>query len=131
MSIQIEPVSDAVGAEIKGLDCHVELDAATVAELRAAWIAHGVLFFRGQDLTDGEHSKFCANFGAIQAERTSPESESEEQNVRMQVKEIEATEEDAEGSNEVSRNEEEAEVSRNEEEDFYVIKEISQNAIVE
>ena len=50
----------------------------TVAAIRAAWIEHGVLFFRDQDLTDGEHSKFCARFGVIQAERTAPESESEE-----------------------------------------------------
>lgn len=78
MPIQIEPISEALGAEVRGLDCRAALDDATVAELRAAWIAHGVLFFRGQDLTDAEHSKFCANFGTIQAERTSPESESEE-----------------------------------------------------
>jgi hypothetical protein len=85
-------------------------------------------------------SKRCVKFASFYCDSDTSESESEEQNVRMQVKEIEATEEDAEGSNEVSRNEEEAEVSRNEEEaevsrneeeDFYVIKEISQNAIVE
>jgi hypothetical protein len=51
----------------------------------------------------------------------------------MQVKEIEATEEVSTNQEEaeVSTNQEEAEVSTNEEEDFYVIKEISQNAIVE
>ena len=85
-------------------------------------------------------SKRCVKFASFYCDSDTSESESEEQNVRMQVKEIEATEEDAEGLNEVSRNEEEAEVSRNEEEaevsrneeeDFYVIKEISQNAIVE
>ena len=82
-----------------------------------------------------------ASFYCDDASSSDCESDSEEQNVRMQVKEIEAiaegstNEEDAEGSNEVSTNEEDAEgsneVSTNEEEDFYVIKEISQNAVVE
>ena len=70
-------------------------------------------------------SKRCVKFASFYCDDSdSSEFDSEEPNVCMQVKEIEATEE-------VSTNQEDAEVSTNEEEDFYVIKEISQNAIVE
>jgi hypothetical protein len=70
-------------------------------------------------------SKRCVKFASFYCDDSdSSEFDSEEPNVCMQVKEIKATEE-------VPTNEEDAEVSTNEEEDFYVIKEISQNAIVE
>lgn len=85
MSIEIEPVSDAVGAEVKGVDLREPLDEETVAALRKAWTERGVLFVRGQDLTDGEHAHFCGYFGEIQAERTAPESESEDHPGRLFV----------------------------------------------
>ena len=78
MPIRVEPISEALGAEVKGLDLKKGLDAPTIEELRGAWLDHELLFVRGQDLSDGEHAKFCAYFGEIQVERTAPESESEE-----------------------------------------------------
>jgi hypothetical protein len=70
-------------------------------------------------------SKKCVKFAFFDCDNSDRESEPEEQNVSIQVKEIEATEE-------VSTNEEEDKVSTNEEEDFYVInEEVTQNAIVE
>lgn len=85
MSIQIEPVSDAVGAEVKGVDLRGELDGATIAALKAAWSDHGVLFVRGQELTDEEHARFCRYFGDIQVERTAPDSESDDHPGRLFV----------------------------------------------
>lgn len=91
-------------------------------------------------------SKRCikvAFFDCDNASSSESESESQEQNVTIQVKEIEATEKVLTNANEedkVSTNEEdkvstngEDKVSTNEEEDFYVIKEISQeiNATIE
>ena len=60
-------------------------------------------------------SKRCINVASFYCDNS--ESESQEQNVSIQVKEIQATEE------KVSTNEEEEKVSTNEEEDFYVINE--------
>jgi hypothetical protein len=79
-------------------------------------------------------SKRCVKFASFYCDDSdSSEFDSEEPNVCMQVKEIEATEEVPTNQEdaEVPTNQEDAEVSTNEEEDFYVIKEISQNAIVE
>ncbi|MBT7759554.1 MAG: TauD/TfdA family dioxygenase, partial [Rhodospirillaceae bacterium] len=85
MSIHIEPLSDAVGAEVKGVDLREELDGATIAALKAAWTDHGVLFVRGQELTDEEHARFCRYFGDIQVERTAPDSESDDHPGRLFV----------------------------------------------
>ena len=85
MTIRVEPVSDALGAEITGLDLRDALDEATVNELREAWLDHGLLFFRDQELDDGQHARFCGYFGEIQIERTAPELETEEHPGRMFV----------------------------------------------
>ncbi|MBV9863495.1 MAG: TauD/TfdA family dioxygenase [Alphaproteobacteria bacterium] len=49
-SFEIRPLSGAIGAEIAGIDLNAELDAATVAAIRRAWLDHLVIFFRGQQL---------------------------------------------------------------------------------
>ncbi|MBM3657885.1 MAG: taurine dioxygenase [Actinobacteria bacterium] len=50
----VTPVASALGAAIGGVDLADDLPDATVAEIRRAWLAHGVVFFRDQDL-DAEH----------------------------------------------------------------------------
>jgi hypothetical protein len=70
------------------------------------------------------HSKRCVKVASFYCNNS--ESESGEQNVNMQVKEIEATEKvSTNGEDKVSTNGEDKKVSTNEgeEEDFYVIKE--------
>jgi taurine dioxygenase len=63
--IQVRPVAGALGAEIGGVDLG-DLDDATFAELRAAWLAHGVCFFRDQDLSPEQHKAFGRRFGELQ-----------------------------------------------------------------
>jgi taurine dioxygenase len=48
-TITVEPVAGALGAEVAGVDLTGELSDETVAEIRAAWLEHLVLFFRGQE----------------------------------------------------------------------------------
>jgi len=79
MSIEVKPVSPALGAEIIGINPCEPLDESSIKTIRNAWLDYGVVFIRGYDMTDGEHAAFCARFGEIQAERTAPESESDEQ----------------------------------------------------
>ena len=68
--IEIVPLSPHVGAEVRGLDLSREIDAATAAELYAAWLKHSVLVFRGQNLTVEDQRRFTLGFGEIQPPRS-------------------------------------------------------------
>jgi taurine dioxygenase len=65
VAIKIEPVSGAVGAEVRGVDLSVALDEDTVAELRRAFLTHHVLFFREQDLSPEAQMRFGRFFGQL------------------------------------------------------------------
>ncbi len=65
MTITIEKVSPAVGAEIKGLDLSRPLDAEVVEQIRVAWCEHIVLLFRDQDLTVEQQVRFATCFGEL------------------------------------------------------------------
>jgi taurine dioxygenase len=71
VSLDITPLSEALGAEVRGLDLRGELDAATVAELTDAWHEHIVLVFRDQDLDEDAQLRFAARFGTL-GERARP-----------------------------------------------------------
>jgi alpha-ketoglutarate-dependent taurine dioxygenase len=62
-SLEIRPLAGAIGAEIAGLDLGEDLDAATVALIRRAWLDHLVLFFRGQELTPQRLLALARRFG--------------------------------------------------------------------
>jgi len=79
MALHIKPLSDALGAEVTGIDLSREPDAATRAALREGWHEHHMLLFPEQTLSDAEHVRFCEIFGPVQHERTSPELSTSEQ----------------------------------------------------
>lgn len=62
--IEIVPVSDALGAEVRGVDL-ADVDAATLGKIREAWLKHIVLLFRDQELTDEQLADFSRNFGEL------------------------------------------------------------------
>ena len=62
-TFQTLPLSPALGAEIRGLDLSRSLDGETVAALRAAWLEHLVLLFRGQTLDVEAQIRFASYFG--------------------------------------------------------------------
>ncbi|HEX7094549.1 MAG TPA: TauD/TfdA family dioxygenase [Acidimicrobiales bacterium] len=64
-SIEIEPVTAVIGAEVRGIDLREPLDDATVDALRAALDEHLVLFFRDQHITPEQHLAFAKHFGEI------------------------------------------------------------------
>lgn len=68
-SIDVQPLSGALGAEIHGVDLSAPLAPATRAEILAAFHAHGVIFFRDQRLTPEQHIAFAGNFGPINVNR--------------------------------------------------------------
>lgn len=64
--IQVLPIAGALGAEIEGIDLAAGIDAETFAEIRQAWLAHSVVFFRGQKhLTPDDQLAFARRFGDI------------------------------------------------------------------
>lgn len=57
------PVGGCIGAEIRGVDLREDLADAVVAEIRQAWLAHLVVFFRDQRLTLEQYSAFARRIG--------------------------------------------------------------------
>ncbi len=74
MAITVKPLSQALGAEVTGLDLRGELDAATAATLVEAWHRHQVLCFPGQNIAASDQIRFCGMFGNANAERRLPAS---------------------------------------------------------
>ena len=65
-TIQIEPVSGALGAEISGVDLGEDLSYQSIAEIRAALLEHLVIFFRDQaHITPNQQAKFAERFGPL------------------------------------------------------------------
>jgi alpha-ketoglutarate-dependent taurine dioxygenase len=62
-TISVSPVTRTVGAVIDGVDMREPVDAETVQLVRQAWLDHGVLLFRDQDITTEQLKAFVANFG--------------------------------------------------------------------
>ena len=63
--LDIRPLSDVIGAEIRGVDLSKPLDADTVAALKDAWHEHIVLLFRDQDIDTDQQIAFAENFGDV------------------------------------------------------------------
>lgn len=63
--IQVRPASGTVGAFIEGVDLRAAPDDATIAEIRRAFLAHGVVFFRDQPLEPASLLAFAARFGEV------------------------------------------------------------------
>jgi taurine dioxygenase len=63
--LTIVPIAGSVGAEVLGVDVSQDLDDATIGEIRAALLAHGVIFFRDQTLDHARHKAFARRFGPI------------------------------------------------------------------
>ncbi len=55
-AIRVVPTGGGVGAEVLGVDLR-GVDDAAFAAVHRAWIAHGVLLFRGQRLTDEDSGR--------------------------------------------------------------------------
>ena len=65
MSVEITPLTAAIGAEIRGLDLAKGLDDEGVRAVRQALLEHLVLVFRDQDLTPEDHIAVARRFGDI------------------------------------------------------------------
>jgi taurine dioxygenase len=73
MTISIQPVSNALGAAVTGIDLSAPLNNAQLETVRQAFLDHHLLVFPGQDLTDDDHVRICEIFGPVQPERLNPD----------------------------------------------------------
>jgi taurine dioxygenase len=54
-----------IGAEIRGIDLSRPLSAEQLTELRAAFAAYHVIYFRDQHLSAEDHKRFARHFGTL------------------------------------------------------------------
>jgi len=62
-TLDIRPLSGALGAEILGIDLAHDLGDDTVTAIRAAWLEHLVVFFRDQELEPAQLLSVARRFG--------------------------------------------------------------------
>ena len=65
LTIDVHPLSGALGAEIGSVDLSSPLDERTFDAVHRALLDHLVIFFRDQTLTPGEQLAFARRFGGI------------------------------------------------------------------
>ena len=65
MSLDITPLSPALGAIVSGIDLRQPLDDSKQQALEQALLAHQVLFFRDQPLEPTQQAAFAARFGDL------------------------------------------------------------------
>ena len=65
MALELVPSSDALGAEVRGLDPRLPVSDQDRQLLIAAWREHLVLILRGHALTDAQLVAFCGVFGEL------------------------------------------------------------------
>ncbi len=65
MTIEFRPPSDALGAEVVGVNVTDELSDETVAEIRDGWLQNNILLFRNQEMTREQQKTFTQRFGAL------------------------------------------------------------------
>ena len=61
----VKPISGSIGAEILGIDLGAEPGHNVIAAIRQAWLEHGVIFFRDQDLPPAKFLSFAKRFGDV------------------------------------------------------------------
>ncbi|MGD8419396.1 MAG: TauD/TfdA family dioxygenase, partial [Gammaproteobacteria bacterium] len=68
-TIEVTPLSPALGAEIGRVDIASGIDDRQFAELRQAFADYGVVFLRDQDITPDQHIAFAERWGRIDINR--------------------------------------------------------------
>src|SRR4029077_18905181 len=72
-SIKVELSTPAIGAELSNISlADAALDPDAIAQIRALWLKHKVLFFRDQNITPMEQQNFAAQFAALEAHPRAP-----------------------------------------------------------
>ena len=73
MDINIKPVSNALGAEVTGINLRQTISQEVQKLIFKTWLKFHLLIFPGQILSDEDHLRVCRIFGDIQPERLNSE----------------------------------------------------------
>jgi len=65
VNFEVQPLSDALGAEIRGIDISKQLSSKTVKKIKEAWYKYLVILFRETEISPKQQQAFAANFGNI------------------------------------------------------------------
>jgi taurine dioxygenase len=65
MALKLRKLSYALGAEVCGVDVSRPMSESTFGEIYQAFLAHGILLFRDQDITRSQHIEFSRRFGDL------------------------------------------------------------------
>jgi taurine dioxygenase len=72
-SIKVELCTPNIGAELSNISlADAAQDPELIAQIRALWLKHKVLFFRDQDITPMEQQNFAAQFAELEAHPVAP-----------------------------------------------------------
>ncbi len=74
-TLDIQPLTPAIGAEIHGVDLGAPDIKSRIPEIRAALLKHGVIFFRDQELTQEQHIAFARGFGDLEIHPATPKDQ--------------------------------------------------------
>lgn len=82
-ALEIRRLSPHIGAEIGGVDLREDLDAGTIAAIRAALLEHKVIFFRDQPLSRAQHLRFARRFGELEIHPATPADQPDPEVLRI------------------------------------------------
>ena len=72
-SIKVKLSTPAIGAELSNISlADAALDPDVIAEIRALWLKHKVLFFPDQNISAMDQQNFAAQFGELEAHPIAP-----------------------------------------------------------
>ncbi len=74
-SLDVRPLTPALGAEIHGVDLGAADIADAVPAIRQALLDHGVIFFRDQTLSQEQHIAFARHFGDLEVHPATPKDQ--------------------------------------------------------
>lgn len=63
--ISVTPINPVVGATVEGIDLSRPFNDAEIAEVRRAFLAHHVLVFHDQNISEEQHKAFGSLFGEL------------------------------------------------------------------
>lgn len=82
-SLDIRPMTPAIGAEIHGVDLGADDIGNCIPAIRAALLEHGVIFFRDQDLSQEQHIAFARQFGELEIHPATPKGQENPEVLRI------------------------------------------------
>ncbi|MEI6485392.1 MAG: TauD/TfdA family dioxygenase [Sphingomonadales bacterium] len=81
--LDIRPLTPAIGAEIFGVDLAAPDVGDHIPAIRAALLAHKVIFFRDQHLTAAQHIAFARHFGDLEIHPATPKDQPDPEILRI------------------------------------------------